>query len=128
MQIKVETKPWKIALPSRNIEIELTTVQSNYHVEMNPSDVGNQDRHIVQEVIKVWHSQKLGCSGIRVPHTLIHHPKPVLHNVHPGNTGKFSISGTSGLSTTGHTECHTIMDAAGHVQESAIGAEGNPQL
>ncbi len=53
MQIKVETKPWKIALPSRNIEIELTTVQSNYHVEMNPSDVGNQDRHIVQEVIKV---------------------------------------------------------------------------
>ena len=59
LQIKVETKPWKIALPSRNIEIELTTVQSNYHVEMNPSDVGNQDRHIVQEVIKVclsWHS------------------------------------------------------------------------
>lgn len=53
MQIKVETKPWKIELPSRNIEIELTTVQSNYHVEMNPSDVGNQDRHIVQEVIKV---------------------------------------------------------------------------
>ena len=53
LQIKVETKPWKIALPSRNIEIELTTVQSNYHVEMNPSDVGNQDRHIVQEVIKV---------------------------------------------------------------------------
>ena len=53
MQIKVETKPWKIELPSRNLEIELTTVQSNYHVEMNPSDVGNRDRHIVQEVIKV---------------------------------------------------------------------------
>ena len=50
----METKPWKIELPSRNIEIELTTVQSNYHVEMNPSDVGNQDRHIVQEVIKVY--------------------------------------------------------------------------
>ena len=58
----METKPWKIALPSRNIEIELTTVQSNYHVEMNPSDVGNQDRHIVQEVIKVllsWQSVHL---------------------------------------------------------------------
>ncbi len=53
MQIKVETRPWKIELPSRNIEIELTTVQSNYHVEMNPSDVGNHDRYIVQEVIKV---------------------------------------------------------------------------
>ena len=60
MQIKVETKPWKIALPSRNIEIELTTVQSNYHVEMNPSDVGNQDRHIVQEVIKVYNNAAQG--------------------------------------------------------------------
>ena len=59
LQIKVETKPWKIELPSRNIEIELTTVQSNYHVEMNPSDVGNQDRHIVQEVIKVLLSCQL---------------------------------------------------------------------
>ena len=55
----METKPWKIELPSRNIEIELTTVQSNYHVEMNPSDVGNQDRHIVQEVIKVRSSSAL---------------------------------------------------------------------
>ena len=34
--------------------------QSNYHVEMNPSDVGNQDRHIVQEVIKV---EDLNFSG-----------------------------------------------------------------
>lgn len=53
VQIKVETKPWKIELPSRKLEIELTTVQSNYHVELNPSDVGNQDRYVVQEVIKV---------------------------------------------------------------------------
>ena len=51
-QVRVETRPWKIALPSSNIEVELTTVSSNYHVEMNPSDVGNRDRHIVQEVIK----------------------------------------------------------------------------
>ena len=28
-------------------------MSSNYHVEMNPSDVGNQDRYVVQEVIKV---------------------------------------------------------------------------
>ena len=39
-------------LPSRNIEVELTTVSSNYHVEMNPSDVGYQDRYVVQEIIK----------------------------------------------------------------------------
>lgn len=50
--MKVETHPWKIALPSSNTEVELTTVSSNHHVEMNPSDVGNRDRHIVQEVIK----------------------------------------------------------------------------
>jgi hypothetical protein len=25
---------------------------SNYHVELNPSDVGSQDRYVVQEVIK----------------------------------------------------------------------------
>ncbi len=40
-------------LPSRNLEIELTTVSSNYHIEINPSDVGNNDRYVVQEIIKV---------------------------------------------------------------------------
>lgn len=51
-RLKVETKPWKIELPSRNLELELTTVSSNYHVEINPSDAGNNDRYIVQEIIK----------------------------------------------------------------------------
>lgn len=49
----METRPWKIELPSRNLEIELTTVSSNHHVELNPSDAGNNDRYVVQEVIKV---------------------------------------------------------------------------
>ena len=65
-QVRVETRPWKIALPSSNIEVELTTVSSNYHVEMNPSDVGNRDRHIVQEVIKARGPGGrilLSCSG-----------------------------------------------------------------
>ena len=32
-------------LPNRKLEVELTTVSSNYHVEINPSDVGGyQDR------------------------------------------------------------------------------------
>lgn len=65
----METRPWKIALPSSNIEVELTTVSSNYHVEMNPSDVGNRDRHIVQEVIKARASPSanilLSCSAAR---------------------------------------------------------------
>ena len=46
-------QPCGVQLPSRNVEIELTTVSSNYHVEMNPSDVGYQDRYVVQEIIKV---------------------------------------------------------------------------
>lgn len=51
-KIKVETKPWSIELPSRKLEVELTVISSNYHVELNPSDVGSQDRYVVQEVIK----------------------------------------------------------------------------
>lgn len=43
-KVKVETKPWKVELPTRKLELELMTVSSNYHVEMNPSDVGNNDR------------------------------------------------------------------------------------
>ncbi|KAK9808259.1 hypothetical protein WJX73_004150 [Symbiochloris irregularis] len=65
-KIKVETKPWKIALPSRNIEVELTTLSSNYHVEMNPSDVGYQDRYVVQEIIKeMAKSRPLDMKGQR---------------------------------------------------------------
>uniref|UniRef100_A0A061RXH8 Replication factor C subunit 3/5 n=1 Tax=Tetraselmis sp. GSL018 TaxID=582737 RepID=A0A061RXH8_9CHLO len=51
-KLVVETKPWKIELPNRKLEIEMTTVSSNDHVEMNPSDVGNNDRYVVQEIIK----------------------------------------------------------------------------
>lgn len=47
--MKVEHKTIKTA-SSKSIEI--VTVASNYHIEMNPSDSGNQDRLVVQEVIK----------------------------------------------------------------------------
>lgn len=52
LQVRVETRPWVIELPSRKLEVELTTVASNVHVEMNPSDVGSNDRYVVQEIIK----------------------------------------------------------------------------
>lgn len=52
MQVKVETRPWQIELPNRKLEVELTTISSNYHVELNPGDVGNNDRYVVQEIIK----------------------------------------------------------------------------
>eukprot|EP00899_Mesostigma_viride_P011203 jgi/Mesvir1/20083/Mv13332-RA.1 len=51
-KLKVEHKPWKIELPGRNIEVELTTISSNHHIELNPSDAGYQDRYVVQMVIK----------------------------------------------------------------------------
>jgi replication factor C subunit 3/5 len=47
--------------------VEVTTLGSNYHIECNPSDAGNQDRFVIQEVIKeiASHSnlQSSGGSG-----------------------------------------------------------------
>lgn len=37
---------------SRTIDVELTTISSTHHVELNPSDAGFQDRYVVQEIIK----------------------------------------------------------------------------
>ncbi|TQE11665.1 hypothetical protein C1H46_002701 [Malus baccata] len=37
---------------SRTIDIELTTMSSTNHIELNPSDAGFQERYIVQEIIK----------------------------------------------------------------------------
>jgi len=37
---------------SRTIDVELTTLSSTHHVELNPSDAGFQDRYVVQEIIK----------------------------------------------------------------------------
>ncbi|KAK3013806.1 hypothetical protein RJ639_008090 [Escallonia herrerae] len=37
---------------TRTIELELTTLSSTHHVELNPSEAGFQDRYIVQEIIK----------------------------------------------------------------------------
>ena len=52
-RIKVEQKEWKIEVGERKVEVDLTLMSSNYHVEMNPSDAGGtKDRYVVQEVIK----------------------------------------------------------------------------
>lgn len=42
----------KFKAGSRTIDIDLTTLSSTHHVELNPSDAGFQDRYIVQEIIK----------------------------------------------------------------------------
>ncbi|KAF8398063.1 hypothetical protein HHK36_016990 [Tetracentron sinense] len=51
-KVKIENKTWKIDAGTRTIDLELTTLSSTHHVELNPSDVGFQDRYIVQEIIK----------------------------------------------------------------------------
>jgi replication factor C subunit 3/5 len=45
--------------------VEVTTLGSNYHIECNPSDAGNQDRFVIQEVIKeiASHSNLQSGSG-----------------------------------------------------------------
>lgn len=49
-KLKLETK--NIKIPNKTTHVDLVTVSSSYHIELNPSDVGNQDRVVVQEVIK----------------------------------------------------------------------------
>ncbi|KAK1404587.1 Replication factor C subunit 3 [Heracleum sosnowskyi] len=51
-KVKVENKNWKVDAGSRTLDLELTTLSSTHHVELNPSDAGFQDRYIVQEIIK----------------------------------------------------------------------------
>uniref|UniRef100_A0A7R9SVF4 AAA+ ATPase domain-containing protein n=1 Tax=Polyblepharides amylifera TaxID=1486889 RepID=A0A7R9SVF4_9CHLO len=71
-KIKVETKEWKIERPemSSKIEVELTTLSSNFHVELNPSDAGLKDRYIVQELIKEMAKSRMldvpGSKGFKV--------------------------------------------------------------
>ncbi|KAL0453371.1 UNVERIFIED_CONTAM: Replication factor C subunit [Sesamum latifolium] len=51
-KVKVENKNWKVDAGTRTIDVELTTLSSTHHVELNPSDAGFQDRYVVQEIIK----------------------------------------------------------------------------
>ncbi|KAJ1451637.1 P-loop containing nucleoside triphosphate hydrolase protein [Pelagophyceae sp. CCMP2097] len=52
--------------------IEVTTVASNYHIEMNPGDAGNNDRFVVQEVIKeIAQSASLHAKTGRVAYKVI---------------------------------------------------------
>ena len=47
-------------------KMDLNVISSNYHIEMNPSDVGNQDRVVVQEVIKeIAQTQQLDLGSPR---------------------------------------------------------------
>ncbi len=43
--------------------VHITTLGSEYHVEITPSDVGKNDLHVIQELIKKL-AQKTPCEEI----------------------------------------------------------------
>lgn len=59
-KVKVQQKSFKV----KTKQIDISTLGSNYHIEMNPSDVGLNDRHVVQEVIKeIAQTQNVGAAN-----------------------------------------------------------------
>ena len=60
---KLRIEHQTITTPSKK-KIEISTIASNYHLEVNPSDAGNSDRVVIQEVLKtVAQSQQLETSS-----------------------------------------------------------------
>ncbi|XP_070607802.1 replication factor C subunit 3 [Erythrolamprus reginae] len=56
---KLRIEHQTITAPSKK-KIEISTIASNYHLEVNPSDAGNSDRVVIQELLKtVAQSQQL---------------------------------------------------------------------
>lgn len=62
---KLRIEHQSIMAPSKK-KIEISTIASNYHLEVNPSDAGNNDRVVIQELLKtVAQSQQLETSTQR---------------------------------------------------------------
>ena len=52
--------------------VEITTMASSYHIEMNPGDAGNNDRFVVQEIIKeIAQSGALHAKQQRIPYKVV---------------------------------------------------------
>lgn len=63
-KVKIEHRTFK---NTSGKALELTLIGSNYHVECNPSDVGNNDRFVIQEVIKEIASHGNLSSAVGAP-------------------------------------------------------------
>uniref|UniRef100_A0A4W3JTS5 Replication factor C subunit 3 n=1 Tax=Callorhinchus milii TaxID=7868 RepID=A0A4W3JTS5_CALMI len=62
---KLRIEHQSITTPSKK-KLEISTIASNYHLEVNASDAGNNDRVVIQELIKtVAQSQQLETSTQR---------------------------------------------------------------
>lgn len=70
LKVRLEHKSFKV--PNRSTKVEITTVASNYHIEMNPSDVGaTNDRLVVQEVLKEIAQYHLADSNAQRPFKVV---------------------------------------------------------
>jgi len=49
---KVKTEQRTIKIPNKTTSLTITTTSSAFHIEMNPSECGHQDRVVIQEIIK----------------------------------------------------------------------------
>ncbi|TRY90952.1 hypothetical protein DNTS_022189 [Danionella cerebrum] len=62
---KLRIEHQSITTPSKK-KLEINTIASNYHLEVNPSDAGNSDRVVIQELIKTMaQSQQIQSSAQR---------------------------------------------------------------
>jgi len=71
-RVKVEHKVYKL----NGKVVELDTYSSSYHIGLNPSDAGFQDRLVVQEVIKEIAESHPVASAVQIPYKVV-----VLHEV-----------------------------------------------
>jgi len=65
-KMRLEHKEFTVGAAKK--KVMLTTVASNYHIEMNPSDLGNNDKDVVSQVIKeIAQYHPLATGGLGQP-------------------------------------------------------------
>ncbi|CAH0473252.1 unnamed protein product [Peronospora belbahrii] len=69
-KVRLEHKSFKMSTHSHS-KVEITTVASNFHIEMNPSDVGTQDRLVIQEILKEIAQYHLMDTNARQPFKVV---------------------------------------------------------
>ncbi|CAO3595696.1 unnamed protein product [Absidia cylindrospora] len=67
-KVKIDERPF---VTSSNRKIIYTVVSSNYHMELQPSELGNNDRVIVQEVIKDAAQNQQVFAGAKHPFKVV---------------------------------------------------------
>ena len=50
--MRVEHRQFNLEKGGKKLTVELTTVSSNYHIELNPSEAGFRDVDVIQDLVK----------------------------------------------------------------------------